>query len=383
MRRLGVTSFRSYRSAQVEVPGRAVVLTGANGAGKTNLLEALSFLAPGRGLRRSHMLQVQNQTDANTRWAVSATLSTPDGIRKVGTGRDPEAAPEAQGERRVIRIDGVPAKSQGDLAALGAVSWLTPDMDGLFTGPAGDRRRFLDRMVYGFFPAHASQLSAYEKAMRDRSRLLKEGAKGKRQDSAWLDALEAAMAEKGIAVAAARGEFVARLASACEERVSAFPAPVLMLEGEAEALAASAPSLVAEDSLRERIAASRPQDAEAGRALVGPHRSDLQVSYAAKGMPAALCSTGEQKALLISLILAAARLQRIERGAAPLLLLDEIAAHLDASRRASLFDEIEGLGAQAWMTGTDASLFEALQGRATFVAVVDSDLQTTQLPKDA
>ena len=379
MRRLSVSAFRSYASAQVDVAPRAVVLSGANGAGKTNLLEALSFLAPGRGLRRAPMTSVQNQTAPDSTWAVSATLDTEDGQRKVGTGRDPDRNGDLASERRIIRIDGVPVKSQGDLAAIGAVSWLTPDMDGLFTGPASERRRFLDRMVYGFFPSHAAQLSAYDKAMRDRSRLLRDGT----TDSAWLDALEAAMAEKGIAVAAARAEFVGRMATACADRVSAFPMPALALTGDAEALAAEAPALIAEQALREKIGASRRLDAEAGRALVGPHRADLDVTYAAKEMPAALCSTGEQKALLISLILAAARLQRIERKAAPLLLLDEIGAHLDADRRASLFDEIEGLGAQAWITGTDAGLFDALQHRATFIAVDDGRLTITHLPDDA
>lgn len=375
VRRLGLTAFRSYRSAQLEAASNSVVLTGANGAGKTNLLEALSFLAPGRGLRRSQVSTVQNARETSLRWAVSATVDTPNGSRRVGTGRDPEG----QTERRVIRIDGAQAKSQAELSDLGSISWLTPDMDGLFTGPAGDRRHFLDRLVFGFFPAHATQLSAYEKAMRDRNRLLKDGV----GDKAWLDALEAAMAEMGVAVATARAEFVSRLIASCAEAVSAFPAPELSLEGDDAVGAIDTPSRDAEDDLRNRIAASRRIDAEAGRALVGPHRTDLAVRYASKDMPAAQCSTGEQKALLISLILAAARLQQIERGAPPLLLLDEIAAHLDRDRRAALFDEIESLGAQAWMTGTDASLFESLEGRATFVAVDDGALTVSHRPDTA
>ena len=314
-----------------------------------------------------------------------------------------------------MRIDGVPAKGQGELSALGAVVWLTPEMDGLFSGPAGARRRFLDRLVAGFLPRHAAHLAAYERAMRERNRLLRDAG----PDPAWLDALEATMAQQGVAVAAARTDFVARLAAACAERVSAFPAPDLALAGALagaqdgaqagaltgaeQSMAAGAPSLVAEDALKAQLKASRAPDAEAGRALVGPHRVDLAVRFAAggiaggfaggfaggiaggiaAGVPAASCSTGEQKALLIALVLAAARLQAIERGAPPLLLLDEIAAHLDRGRRAALFDEIEGLGAQAWMTGTDAGLFDALRGRATFVAVEAGALTVARQPDSA
>ncbi len=411
VRRLALTGFRSWRSVRLEAPAASVVLTGPNGAGKTNLLEALSLLAPGRGLRRARMAQLQRRGETDDTaaaasaagWAVSVWLDTPEGPRRAGTGRDPghgsDGEPDAGAGRRIVRIDGVAAKGPGDLSALGAVSWLTPEMDGLFSGPAGERRRFLDRLVAGFLPRHAARLAAYEKAMRERNRLLREPG----PDPAWLDALEGTMAEQGIAVAAARADFTARLAAACAAQVSAFPAPDLALAPLADApagngdddaddetsgaLAAGAPSLVAEDALKARLRASRGRDAEAGRALAGPHRVDLAVRYAAAGhagdMPAASCSTGEQKALLIALVLAAARLQAVERGAAPLLLLDEIAAHLDGDRRAALFDEIEGLGAQAWMTGTDPGLFDALRGRAGFVAVENGALAVTELPDGA
>ncbi|MYH39381.1 MAG: DNA replication/repair protein RecF [Rhodospirillaceae bacterium] len=408
VRRVGLTAFRSWRSVRLEVPARSVVLTGPNGAGKTNLLEALSLLAPGRGLRRARMAALQTrgaaagaETDRSepgrpeTPWAVSARLDTPDGPRRVGTGLDPagEAAanPESAPGRRILRIDGIPAKGQGDLAALGAVSWLTPEMDGLFTGPAGERRRFLDRLVAGFLPGHAAHVAAYGKAMRERNRLLREpGA-----EAAWLDALEAAMAERGVAVAVARADFTARLAAAGAGRVSAFPAPDLALAGAPDgadhAFAANGAALPAEDALRARLRASRAADAEAGRALAGPHRADLDVRLAGpddrgasgRGRPAAECSTGEQKALLIALVLAAARLQAVERGAAPILLLDEVAAHLDRERRAALFDEIEGLGAQAWMTGTDAALFDALRGRACFVTAGNGALAVADRPDAA
>ena len=405
VRRLELSAFRSWRSVRLEAPARTVVLTGPNGAGKTNLLEALSLLAPGRGLRRARMAELQHRGDpaggaqtgwAETGWAVSARLDTPEGPRRVGTGRDPAAGEsDTAPGKRLLRIDGVPAKGQGDLAALGAVSWLTPEMDGLFTGPAGERRRFLDRLVAGFLPRHAAHVAAYEKAMRERNRLLREPG----PDAAWLDALEAAMAERGVAVAIARADYTARLAAACARRVSAFPAPDLALMeapgGAAQAIAAGGAALQAEDDLRARLRASRDADAEAGRALAGPHRADLAVRFAgpngsggaapgaAGDMPAAACSTGEQKALLIALVLAAARLQAVERGAAPVLLLDEVAAHLDRDRRAALFDEIEGLGAQAWLTGTDAGLFDALRGRACFVAVGNGALAVAEPPDGA
>ena len=398
VRRLELTAFRSWRSVRLEAPARTVVLTGPNGAGKTNLLEALSLLAPGRGLRRARMAELQHrggpapETDRpETGWAVSARLDTPDGPRRVGTGRDPAAAePDAAPGKRLLRIDGVPAKGQGDLAALGAVSWLTPEMDGLFAGPAGERRRFLDRLVAGYLPRHAAHVAAYDKAMRERNRLLREPG----PDPAWLDALEAAMAERGVAVAVARADYTARLAAACARRVSAFPAPGLALVaagGTAGGAAHGAPdgaALQAEEELKARLRASRDADADAGRALAGPHRADLAVQFAGpKGsgddMPAAACSTGEQKALLIALVLAAARLQAVERGVAPVLLLDEVAAHLDRDRRAALFDEIEGLGAQAWLTGTDAGLFDALGGRACFVAVAGGALAVAEAPDGA
>ncbi|MDE0705562.1 MAG: DNA replication/repair protein RecF [Rhodospirillaceae bacterium] len=397
VRRLALTAFRSWRSARLETPARCVVLTGPNGAGKTNLLEALSLLAPGRGLRRARMADLQRRggpatgPEANwpeTRWAVSAWLDTPEGLRRVGTGRDSTGDPDGESgavpARRVLRIDGVPARGQGELSNLGAIVWLTPEMDGLFSGPAGERRRFLDRLVAGFLPRHATRLAAYEKAMRERNRLLRLPQTSGGSDPAWLDALEAAMAERGVAVAAARADFTARLAAACAGRVSAFPAPAVALDGGEDPMAAEEPALRAEEALKERLKASRAADADAGRALVGPHRADLVVHFTASGqageMPAAACSTGEQKALLIALVLAAARLQAVERGAAPMLLLDEVAAHLDRHRRAALFQEIEELGAQAWMTGTDAGMFDALRGRACFVAVADGALQVARMP---
>ncbi len=386
LRRIVLSDFRSYRRAELAVPAQPVVLFGPNGAGKTNLLEAISFLAPGRGLRRARIAEIERRfaagEPAGPGWAVFATLDTPAGERSIGTGRDPDRAPEDEAsDRRVVRIDGAAAKGQSALAELVHLLWLTPEMDRLFDGGASDRRRFLDRIVLGFVPDHARNLAGYEQAMRERNRLLKDGDRALRGlDETWLGALEQSMAESGVAVAAARRQVVGRLAMAADSALGPFPVPDLALAGETEDELSAGPALAAEDALRRRLAESRRADAEAGRALAGPHRSDLVVHHRAKAMPAALCSTGEQKALLVALILAAARLLKLQRSAAPVLLLDEIAAHLDAERRAALFDEIEALGAQAWMTGTEAALFAALGGRAAFFNVADGALRAAPQP---
>jgi len=387
LRRIVLSDFRSYRRAELAAPARPVVLFGPNGAGKTNLLEAISLLIPGRGLRRARIAEIERRRGAGEApgagWAIFATLDTPAGERSIGTGRDPErslgpdrAAEDDASDRRVVRIDGAPARGQAALAELVHLLWLTPEMDRIFADGASERRRFLDRIVLGFVPDHARNLAGYEQAMRERNRLLKDG----RLDETWLGALEQTMAETGVAVAAARRQVVGRLAIAAEAALGPFPIPDLALAGETEAELAAGPALAAEDALRRRLAEGRRADAEAGRALAGPHRSDLVVHHRTKAMPAALCSTGEQKALLVALVLAAARLLKLQRGAAPLLLLDEIAAHLDAERRAALFDEIEALAAQAWMTGTDAHLFSALGGRAAFFNVADGMLRAAPQP---
>jgi DNA replication and repair protein RecF len=367
--RLTLSDFRCYREARIDVDSRSVVLTGPNGAGKTNLLEAISFLAPGRGLRRARLGEIDRrvQPDAvsTSPWAVAASLATPNGAVRIGTGREATAS---GGERRVVRIDGVAARSQTALAEHVNLVWLTPQMDRLFIEGAGARRRFLDRLVLGFDPEHAGRCAAYDQAMRERGKLLREGP----FDAAWLAALEESMAQHGIAIAAARREVVSRLDTACAEDVAGFPRALLVLAGTVEDWLGSGPALTAEDSLRERLAASRRQDAESGGAAVGPHRSDLAVRHGATGVAAAQCSTGEQKALLIAILLAHARLQAALRGAPPLMLLDEIAAHLDRERRRALFAELDALGAQAWLTGTDEELFAELRGTAQFLSVRDA-----------
>ena len=356
--RLDLTNFRSYPALRLDTGPAPVVLTGTNGAGKTNLLEALSFLAPGRGLRRAALPDVARIGAGGTAaaWAVAARLESGDGPVALGTGM---AASGTGASRRVVRIDGEPVRGQSAFAERVNMIWLTPDMDRLFMEGGTGRRRFLDRMVYGFDPEHARRIAVYEQAMRGRQKLLREGS----GDTVWLAAEEETMATTGIAISAARRETVARLdaaiAAEADARVRHFPAAGLVFEGEVETWLADGPALEAEDRLRESLAAGRARDADAGRALHGPHRSDLAVHNLDKDMAAALCSTGEQKALLISIVLAHAHLIGLDRRAAPILLLDEVAAHLDENRRAALAERIVSLGVQAWLTGTDRHLFEA------------------------
>jgi DNA replication and repair protein RecF len=365
-----LTDFRGYATARIAADARPVVLTGPNGAGKTNLLEAISFLAPGRGLRRAKLTEIDRRAPGGGQpvagaWVVAAKVSGPNGQAQIGTGRD---AASDSGERRQVRIDGVAARSQTALAEHLSLVWLTPQMDRLFLDGGTARRRFLDRLVYGFDPQHAARVSTYERAMRERARLLRDGP----ADPAWLGALEDSMAEHGIAVAAARREVTGRLDEACADAGGPFPRARLALDGTVDDWLAAMPALAAEDEFRRRLASGRRADGEAGTCLVGPHRSDLAVRHLGTGMPAAHCSTGEQKALLIAILLAHARLQAMRRGAAPIMLLDEVAAHLDAIRRAALFAEIAQLGAQAWLTGTDALLFDGLRGIAQFFGVADA-----------
>ena len=376
--RLIVSDFRCYEHAALEADPRPVVLTGANGAGKTNLLEALSFLAPGRGLRQARLAEVDRRQGAlgsslPRPWAVAARLGGPNGECDIGTGRDP-AAEEGARDRRLLRIDATPYRGLNALAERLAVLWLTPQMDGLFLESKSARRRFLDRLVLCFDPGHATRLNAYEQAASERMRLLRgemPGSEGRSQ-AVWLDALEQQIAEQGVAIAAARQDLVARLGAVLAAADGSFPRPGLALLGEVEGWLAEMPALAAEDRMRARLAGGRALDAEAGRAHLGPHRSDLFVAFGTGGMPAADCSTGEQKALLIAILLGQARLMAAERGRPPLLLLDEIAAHLDDGRRRALFDALLELGIQAWLTGTDRGLFAALGEQAQYFTVADA-----------
>ena len=350
--RLKLSDFRNYAGLSLDLDTRHVVLTGENGAGKTNLMEAVSFLSPGRGLRRAAYADVA-RVGAETGFSVFAELEGMDGDVEIGTG----TAGTDEGQTRRLRLNGTPAKTVDELLDHLRVLWLTPAMDGLFTGGSGDRRRFLDRLVLSLDPEHGRRASDYERAMRSRNKLLSEG----RPDPVWLTGLERQMAELGIAMALARQEMLGLLAGLVDRNHEGgvFPAADLALSGFLDG-EWHRPAFDLEEQYLEMMKAGRYRDAAAGRTLDGPHRSDLLIRHRAKNMEAARCSTGEQKALLVGLILAHARLVGNMTGHAPVLLLDEIAAHLDEGRRAALFDLVDDLGGQAFMTGTDQSMFSAL-----------------------
>ncbi len=367
--RLKLTDFRNYPQLSLQCDRRHVVLTGENGAGKTNLLEAVSFLSPGRGLRRAAYADVA-RVGAENGFTVFASVEGMAGPVEIGTSTGGEAG---SGGGRKLRLNGANARSADDLLEHLRLTWLTPAMDGLFTGSASDRRRFLDRQVLAIDPQHGRRVLDYERAMRSRNRLLSEG----RMDPAWLDGIELQMAELGTAIALARRELVAMLSDLIAEgrQEGPFPKATIALEDFTEELGdVSAAAL--EEAFIGKLAEARYRDAAAGRTLTGPHRSDLLIRHREKDMPAAHCSTGEQKALLVGLVLAHAGLTRRISGFPPVMLLDEIAAHLDAGRRAALFDLIDDLGGQAFMTGTDAAMFAALGDRAAHFTV---DAGTVQM----
>ncbi len=355
VRNLTLSHFRSHKLCRLCCDGRPIAIYGPNGAGKTNILEAISLLSPGRGLRRA-MAEDLARRPETLGWKLSANLES------LGRGHEVETWAEP-GQARSVRTDDKSAP-QATLARIARILWLVPSMDRLWIEGAEGRRRFLDRMTLSFEPGHAEATLAYEKAMRERNRLLKDQVR----DVHWYRALEGRMAEAGAAVSANRRLAVAALLAAQKGAATSFPAAELDISGpDGEEMPEGA------DDLREAFAMSRLRDLAAGRTLVGPHRADMPAVYAAKGVAARECSTGEQKALLISLILANARALKEQLGAPPILLLDEVAAHLDAERRAALYDEVCALGAQAWMTGTGAELFEALGDRARKLEVVETD----------
>ncbi len=365
--RLALTGFRNYASLNLELAATPLVLTGPNGSGKTNVLEAVSLLAPGQGLRQAPFSDL-GRAGGEGGWSVSARVHTAFGPVTIGTG---QIASEGQSERaggRLVRIDGETKTGSGALADYVEMVWITPATDGLFTGAASERRRFLDRLILCFDPSHRTRAGRFERAMAQRNRLLSDGV----TRGAQLDGLEIMMAEMGIAIAAARAEAVAALSSVIDARRerdpgSPFPWSVVGLEGAVDRDLASRAAVDVEDGYARLLRDVRERDRGAGRALDGPHRSDLAVSHGPKAMAAKLCSTGEQKALLMGLLLAHAELVAARRdGMTPMLLLDEVTAHLDVDRRAALFDELLRLGTQAWMTGTDHQAFSSLSGRAQF-----------------
>jgi DNA replication and repair protein RecF len=363
IRRLTLTNFRNYHAAAIEIDARAVVLTGPNGAGKTNLIEAISLLAPGRGLRRATIDELAF-AEGDGAWAVSAEVEGMLGLATLGTGIEPPAD-SAAASSRLCRIDREPVASTTAFADYLRLVWLVPAMDQLFNGPASERRRFLDRLVLAIDAAHSGRVNALERALRSRNRLLEEP----RPDTHWLDAIEHETAELAIAVAAQRTETVRRLKTAlAARRDAAFPSAEIALDGWIEGLLVDHSAVEVEDRYRATLKDNRARDAAAGRTLDGPHLTDLAVIYAPKRIPAADASTGEQKALLIGLVLAHAGLIAEMTGFAPILLLDEVVAHLDPGRRAALYDALERLSAQVFMTGADPATFaEVGRSAARFV----------------
>jgi DNA replication and repair protein RecF len=352
--RLRLTDFRGYAALDWAPAARIVVVTGPNGAGKTNLLEAISLLVPGRGLRAARMSEMA-RADGPGGFAVSARFATPEGPLALGTACAPGAT------SRAFQLDGEVPRTQAEIAARVAAVWLTPQMDSLFRDGAGTRRRFLDRLVYALEPAHAREVAAYDNAMAQRNRLLAEGG----ADPAWLAGLEDAMARHGVAAAAARAGLAQHLsAMLAAGAVAPFPTATLAVDCTIGRALREGPALAAEEAFRARLAAARARDAAAGATLEGPHRADLAMTHAEKNLPAALCSTGEQKALLVATVLAHALLVAEARGVAPLLLLDEAGAHLDEARRQALFDALRRLRAQCFLTGTEAAAFLPLAGAA-------------------
>ena len=365
IRRLSLTHFRNYRAATVQTRGDMVVLVGPNGAGKTNCIEAISFLSPGRGLRRARFEDVaDNQGDGS--WAVSAEVEGALGLATLGTGIDAPAA-EVSATSRRCRIDREPVTSAASFGDHLRMVWLTPSMDGLFLGPASERRRFFDRLVLAIDSEHSARVSALERSLRSRNRLLEV----RNYDDHWCDAIERETAELAVAVAAMRGQTALKLAAMLRARgeTSPFPSAEIMLDGWMENALMAEPATAVEDRYREILRANRARDAIAGRTLDGPHLTDLQVVYAPKNMAARDASTGEQKALLIGLVLAHAGLVAETTAITPLLLLDEVVAHLDPNRRLALFDELIKLRAQVWMTGADPAAFAAVAAASEIFAV--------------
>lgn len=376
---LRLTNFRCYDSLTLNLDEELppVVLTGHNGAGKTNILEAVSFLVPGKGLRSARLSDISKRTPAARdlppevvsmpiEWAVSAHVRTLDGVVNLGTGRTDAS------ERRQIRIDGQAAKTQSELGNYLSAIWLTPAMDRLFNGDPASRRRFLDRLVQAFDAGHATLSSDYNYALKQWGNLLREG----RLNDTWLSVLEETIAEKGVAIAAARRDIVSRLTYFLEkEPDDLFPSAIITLNGLLENWLEEMPAIDVEECFREKLKASRHLYADGG-SVQGAHTSDFSVLHREKGMDAALCSTGEQKALLISIILAQTKAQMQEKGQCPILLLDELAAHLDSFRRDALFEKLLFLPAQVWLTGTDVTVFTSLYQHAQFFNIKNATVST-------
>lgn len=379
--RLTLNNFRNYEHARIETEGRSVVLSGENGAGKTNVLEALSYLVPGSGLRGAKLFEVgRMENGKSSPWAVAANIERSamaghvSELVSLGTGLVEN--PKGGRDKRQVHVDGEAVRTQASLAEHFSAHWLSPQMDRLFQGGAEGRRRFLDRLVFSLDPAHAGRTSGYMHALRERARLLKDG----KMDDAWLSALEETMAAKGVAVAAARLDVAGRLAERCRALDGPFPFANLSIDGLVEHWLGEMPALEVEERIKDALKKSRNLDGQnggAGGALEGrlAHQSDLLVEHGPKGQKASVCSTGEQKMLLVGLVLGAARMAADDEGRVAVLLLDEVAAHLDARHLIALFDEVADIGAQAWFTGTDAALFAPLKPSARFFSIDDGHIE--------
>ncbi len=366
--KLMVDNFRNYQKANLQLDSPSVVLTGPNGAGKTNLLEAISLLAPGRGMRRARREHLPNVVTQSPYWAVAATVQSADGEVQIGSGVSVDAAHAG----RLMRLEGQTV-SQTEIGGYISVSWLAPHMDGIFVDSPSARRRFLDRLVIAFDPAHIGRMARYEKALRQRSTLLTEG----QGDASWLQSLEAVLAETAVAVTAARQTLIRDLNQEAEKGWLGFPGVRLGLVGDTEHWLADMPALQVEDKL---MASAKTARLAGDMAMPGPHTSDLRAVHLVSQTPAYLASTGQQKALLIAVVLAHAKLQERRLGKSPLMLLDDVAAHLDANRRSALFEAVGLLGGQCWYSGSDEQQFDDLRGKAQFVSIRPIS-QSDQMPE--
>jgi len=357
---LTLTHFRNYPSLNLDSAGKSVILTGTNGAGKTNLLEAISLLMPGRGLRHAKLVQLQHQpATAQIGWGVSAEVETAQGMVSFGTGQQP-----TREDKRIMRIDGESLKKQAALSQHFAVLWQTPQMDGLFTQGSSERRHYYDRLCSVFLPDHSAHIAKYDYLRRERAKILSAG----RVDEVWISSLERKMAETSLAIAATRLEMLEALTYAIQELHKTFPKAQLALKGFAETALQEAkfPAIEIEEKLMAALASSRNEDAQSGRASHGAHKTELEVIFEPKGVEAAYCSTGEQKALMLSLLLAQVQAMKHRQTRLPILLLDEVVAHLDPARRNALFETLSELNCQSWITGTDKELFDGFEGAVSF-----------------
>ena len=357
-------NYRNYKDLSLKLGASPVVLTGANGSGKTNILEAISLLSPGKGFRKIKLNDADMIQGGKTvlPWSISAVVNKGFEEFQIGTGRE-----LVTDSKRIVKIDGDIVKNQAELTSIFSVMWLTPQMDGLFIGSSSDRRKFLDRLVYNFDPEHASRIYSYEYTMRERAKIIQQPS----YDPSWVSVLEEKMAQRAVSIAAARIDTVEHIQAVINEFKTAFPKADIDVQGGVERIMLENSALQAEEILKKQLYESRAMDSRTGRTSVGTHRSDFIAFHNEKCMPAASCSTGEQKALLLSIILAEARAKALWKGSVPVLLLDEVVAHLDEKRRASLFEEIFSMQAQVWMTGTDEELFKEIRDKAQFFDVSD------------